>query len=196
METDILKLAEANQQKARQVINDTKIIEIWESIGARINLVGSLKMGLLMKHRDIDFHIYTDPFSLTDSFKAIEKLAENPAIKRIEYGNLLDTDEQCIEWHAWYQDSNNDLWQFDMIHIITGSYYDGYFENVAERIMAVLTPDTKKTILELKDATPEDVKIMGIEYYMAVIRDGIHTYDDFIRWRLANPVSGVLNWCP
>ena len=51
---DILDLARRNQQKARKIIEDTKIIPIWESIGARVNLVGSLSTGLLMKHLDID----------------------------------------------------------------------------------------------------------------------------------------------
>lgn len=57
-------------------------------------------MGLFMKHRDIDFHIYSASITPADSFAAMAKLAANPAIKRIEYGNLLDTEEQCLEWHA------------------------------------------------------------------------------------------------
>ena len=34
-----------------------------------------------MTHRDIDFHIYTSPLELSDSFRAMAKLAENPSIK-------------------------------------------------------------------------------------------------------------------
>jgi len=196
METDILQLAADNQRKAWEIINDTGVIPIWESVGARINLVGSLKMELLMKNRDIDFHIYTDPFSLFDSFKAMEKLAENPSIKRIEYRNLLDTNEACIEWHAWYQDKENNQWQLDLIHIIAGSHYDGYFENIAERILSVITPETKQTILTLKNETPDTEKIIGMEYYMAVIRDGIRSYEDFEKWRKANPISGIISWIP
>ncbi len=196
MNPEIQELATTNQQKAWDVINETGIIGIWESVGARINLVGSLKMGLLVKHRDIDFHIYTDPFSLADSFKAMEKLAENPAIKRIEYGNLLDTDEHCVEWHAWYQDKEGNQWQLDLIHIVPGTYYDGYFENIAERIGAVLTRETREAILTLKYETPDTEKIMGMEYYMAVIRDGVRNYNDFTKWRTANPISGIISWCP
>ena len=58
MET-ILQLAARNTERAKQIVQATNIINIWESIGAEINLVGSLKMGLMMKHRDIDFHVYT-----------------------------------------------------------------------------------------------------------------------------------------
>lgn len=41
--------------------------------------------------------------------------------RRIEYGNLLDTNEECLEWHAWYADADDQLWQIDMIHMPKGS---------------------------------------------------------------------------
>ena len=149
----LLELAKRNQERAWEVIRQTDIINIWKSVGAEINLVGSLNMGLLMKHKDIDFHIYTSPFRISDSFQAMARLAENPLIKRIEDGNSLDTEERCVEWHAWFQDPNNELWQIDMIHIVKGSRYDGYFEKMAERITAVLTDETRQAILKLKYET-------------------------------------------
>ena len=53
--TDIVALAEANQRKAREVIAKLRVVEAWEAVGAEAHLVGSLRTGLLMKHRDIDF---------------------------------------------------------------------------------------------------------------------------------------------
>ncbi len=193
---DILNIASKNQEKAKKIIRDTNIINIWESIGAEINLVGSLKMGLMVKHLDIDFHIYSAPLNLSDSFKAMAKLSENPAIKRIEFINQIDTDEKCIEWHAWYQDNDDELWQIDMIHILKGSFYDGYFENVADKIIVALTPEIKNTILTLKYQTPDEEKIPGITYYQAVIRDGIRTYPDFTSWLKEHPINGVVEWIP
>ncbi len=195
MET-ILQLAARNTERAKQIIQATDIINIWQSIGAKINLVGSLKMGLLMKHRDIDFHIYTPELTPAISFRAITKLATHPAIKQIEYKNLIDTEEHCIEWHAWYQDPDNELWQIDMIHIQKGSYYDGYFEQVAERISAALTPETRETILKLKYETPDTEKIMGIEYYQAVIQDGIRDYTALQEWRKTHAANGIIDWRP
>ena len=124
----IAAIAARNTEKARRIIRDTGIIDIWESAGAEINLVGSLSTGLFMKHRDIDFHIYSAVLRPEDDFTALAKLAANPAVKRIEYGNLLATEERCLEWHAWYEDQEGELWQLDMIHIEKGSRYDGYFE--------------------------------------------------------------------
>lgn len=193
---DILELAKRNQQKAWEIIEDTRIVRIWEGIGAKVNLVGSLRTGLLMKHRDIDFHIYTSPLDLSASFRAMAELAENTSIKKIEYTNLLHTAEACIEWHAWYKDMEGELWQMDMIHIQEGSRYDGYFERVAERISAVLTDEMRLAILKLKYETPDTEKIMGVEYYQAVIQDGVRSYPEFEEWRRLHPAVGVVEWVP
>ena len=193
---NIFELAKRNQQKAWEIIEDTRIVRIWEGIGAKVNLVGSLRTGLLVKHRDIDFHIYTSPLDLSASFRAMAELAENTSVKKIEYTNLLHTAEACIEWHAWYQDMEGELWQMDMIHIQEGSRYDGYFERVAERISAVLTDEMRLAILKLKYETPDTEKIMGVEYYQAVIQDGVRSYPEFEEWRRLHPAVGVVEWVP
>lgn len=193
---NILELAKRNQQKAWEIIEDTRIVRIWEGIGAKVNLVGSLRTRLLMKHRDIDFHIYTSPLDLSASFRVMAELAENTSVKKIEYTNLLHTAEACIEWHAWYQDMEGELWQMDMIHIQEGSRYDGYFERVAERISAVLTDEMRLAILKLKYETPDTEKIMGVEYYQAVIQDGVRSYPEFEEWRRLHPVVDVVEWMP
>lgn len=193
---DVIDIAKRNQQKARRIITDADIIGIWEGIGAKVNLVGSLQTGLLMKHRDIDFHIYSSSISLSDDFQAMAKLAENRAIRKIDFTNLLHTDEACVEWHAWYEDADNELWQVDMIHIRKGSRYDGYFEQVAERISAVLTDETRQAILRLKYETPDTENIMGIVYYQSVIRDGVRTFTEFEEWRKCHPIAGIIEWMP
>ena len=193
---NIFELAKRNQQKAWEIIEDTRIVRIWEGIGAKVNLVGSLRTVLLMKHRDIDFHIYTSPLDLSASFRAMAELAENTSIKKIEYTNLLHTAEACIEWHEWYQDMEGELWQMDMTHIQEGSRYDGYFEMVAERISAVLTDEMRLAILKLKYETPDTEKIMGVEYYQAVIQDGVRSYPEFEEWRRLHPAVGVVEWVP
>lgn len=189
---DILALSEKNQQRAWEIIKDTKVIKIWESFGATVNLVGSLKSGLMCKHLDIDFHVYTFPFQLSDSFAAIAKLAEHPSIKRIEYNNYLEEEDACASWTVWVEDIDGTMWHMDIIHIIKGSRYDGYFEKVAERILDVLTDDIKNTILCLKYETSDDMKIMGVEYYRAVIEGGVRTYEEFMIWRKENQVTGIV----
>lgn len=196
MKTDNAEIiAKKNFEKAIQVIEKSGIRHAWESIGATVNQVGSMAMGLLMKHRDIDFHIYTEKLDIAESFNVIQKICANPAVTRMEYRNLADTREACLEFHVWFI-LDDEEWQIDMIQMLKGSKFDGYFERVAQRIREVLTPETRLAILELKYLTPDEEHIMGIEYYQAVIADGIRTYRAFIQWRKDHPANGIVSWCP
>ena len=188
-------IAQNNFAKALQVIEKSGVRQAWEAIGATVNQVGSMAMGLLMKHRDIDFHIYTEKLDISESFEVIKKICSNPAVTRMEYRNLAETGESCLEFHIWFMPDDEE-WQIDMIQILKGSQFDGYFEKVAERIKAILTPETRRTILELKYLTPDDEHIMGIEYYQAVISDGVRSYPEFLQWRKTHPANGIINWCP
>lgn len=193
---NFLYLAEQNQQAAWKIIKELDIENIWRNTGAEINLVGSLKMGLLMKHLDIDFHVYSEQLSISESFKAILKIFKNPKVKSFWFKNLLNTDENCLEWHLIYRDESSRDWQIDLIHMSLNSKYHGYFENVADRINGFLTDDIRQTILRLKYETPDDLKIAGIEYYRAVISDCIKSYEDFVNWRRKNVSYGIDLWCP
>lgn len=196
MQERLIEIAQTNQQRAHEIIQELNLIPLWASINVEAHLVGSLRMGLLMKHLDIDLHLYSDPVSLADDFRIIARLAQNHRIKQIEYANLLDTEEACLEWHLHYEDPLNQMWQIDMIHILKGSRYDSYFEQMADRIVAALTDETRHTILQLKYETPESEKIMGIEYYQAVLRDGMKNYVEFETWRRQHPITGIITWMP
>lgn len=196
MQERLIEIAQTNQQRAHEIIQELNLIPLWASINVEAHLVGSLRMGLLMKHLDIDLHLYSDPVSLADDFRIIARLAQNHRIKQIEYANLLDTEEACLEWHLHYEDPLNQMWQIDMIHILKGSRYDGYFEQMADRIVTALIDETRHTILQLKYETPESEKIMGIEYYQAVLRDGVKNYAEFETWRRQHPVTGIVTWMP
>ncbi len=195
-DSELLIKSEDMQRRAWDIIRRLRLMEIWADAGAEAHVVGSLAMGLMMTHRDIDLHVYSSPLTVEGSFAAMARLAEDAAVKKIECRNLLDTDEACIEWHAWYDDGQGGEWQIDIIHILKGSRYDGYFERMAERIKAALTDDTRLAILRLKAGTPENEHVMGVEYYQAVLRDGVRTKADFMRWRAEHPVNGVMEWMP
>lgn len=193
---EILELAARNRQRAWEIIRQTGVFEAWHSIGAEVHPVGSLNMGLLVKHRDIDLHVYTDRLIAAESFRAMGQLAEREGIRQLTFRNLAATDEACFEWHALYADAAGEEWTMDMIQILRGSRYDGYFERVAERIAAVLTDQTREAILRLKYETPDTEQIMGIEYYQAVLRDGVRSYDEFMEWRRRHSPAGIIEWMP
>lgn len=175
---DILELALHNQQTAWKVLEHTGIIRAWERIGATVHLVGSLKSGLLAKSRDIDLHIYTDTLDIAASFSVMQELAERLSLKETHYNNLIQTEEECIEWHVLYEDEDRNTWKFDMIHIRKGSKYDGVVERATAAITNRLTPEIKQTILQIKFDVPDGVQIPGIEIYHAVFVGGVRSYEE------------------
>lgn len=192
--TDYAAAAQKNETNAHAVIRKSGIIPAWKNIGAEINLVGSLKIGTLGKHPDIDFHTYTPELDIRQSFAVIAQIAQNPQARRIEFVNLADTEECCFEWHIWFDDNNGTLWQIDIIQIKRGTKYDGYFEKQAEEIKAAMSEEMRQTIIRLKFETPDNFKIAGIEYYKAVIQDGITSFDDFLKWRKSHNFEGIIKW--
>ena len=191
---DYLELSNRNTSAAQQVIKDTNLISIWQNHGARINPIGSLRIGVLAKHLDIDFHVYTPVLDIPQSFTIIAQIALNPSVKKIEFKNLSLTEECCFEWHLWYEDTDKRLWQIDIIQIQSGSLYDGYFERIADTIKASMTENMRETILKLKFETPDTLKISGIEYYKAVIQDHISSFDDFLQWHNTHSFNGIIEW--
>ncbi len=194
---DILALAASNQRRAYEILGELRLREAWQEAGGRAEVVGSLRTGLLMKHLDIDLHVYTPaPLHVEESFAVMARIAAKPGIRRVEYANLLDAEDGCLEWHAQYEDRDGRMWQIDMIHLAEGSPWEGYFERVADRIAAVLTPETREAILRLKWETPDGEKIPGIAYYRAVLEDGVRSYPEFTTWLREHPAEGIVEWMP
>ncbi|WP_353123420.1 phosphoglycerate mutase family protein [Dysgonomonas capnocytophagoides] len=193
---DILKLAEHNEQSAWKVLEETCIISAWESIGATVNIVGSLKSGLIMKNKDIDLHIYSDKLDVAESFSVMQELSDRLSLKEVQYKNLIDTEEECIEWHAWYENEDTSLWKFDMIHIRKGSKYDGLVEKVTNSIREKLTPELREVILQIKFDVPDSIVIPGIEIYHAVFSGNVKSYQELGEWRKTNPLTESMDWLP
>lgn len=192
---EIRSLALANQENARKVLKDSGIAEIWREAGCRVNIVGSLRMGLLASHRDVDLHVYSKGITEESSFAVVSTIAKNPNVTEIKCINGLHTDEHCIAWHFFYK-FEGEIWQIDVIHIVDGSQYDGYFEKMADRIVEVMTETQRDTILRLKFETPVGADYHGVEYYEAVIADGVSSMTEFESWVKEHRKKEMYYWIP
>lgn len=192
---EINDLALANQKKAELVLDESGIAAIWKEAGCRVNIIGSLRMGLLASHRDIDLHVYSQGITTESSFGIASKIANNPCITEIKCINGLHTDEHCLAWHFYYK-HEGEIWQVDVIHIEEGSHYDGFFENMADRIVDVMTETERDTILRLKFETPAETDYHGVEYYEAVIADGVRSMSEFENWIEQHRKKPMYYWIP
>lgn len=186
----------ANQKKAQEVLSESGIAEIWETAGCRVNIVGSLRMGLLATHRDIDLHVYSSPITTESSFAIVAKIAQNPKVTEIRCINGLHTNEHCVAWHLFYKCDNGEIWKFDIIHIEDGTEYDAFFEKMADRIVEVMTPEQRDTILRLKFETPDGKDYHGVEYYEGVIAGGVKSMPEFENWVIEHRKKKPYYWIP
>lgn len=194
--TALSTLSALTARRAEAVLAASDLIALWRRNGADPHPVGSLRMGLMMKHRDIDLHVYSERLDTASSFAAVAQLAEHPACGRITCLNLLREVDACIQWQVEWRDEEGDTWAIDLIHMRHGSPWEGHFERMADRIRALATPEEREAILRLKYETPDEAHVPGIAYYMAVLRDGIRTRDAFERWRAVHPLEGIVDWMP
>lgn len=190
---EIEELAAANQREAFRILKESSVEDIWGKAGCRVNLVGSLRMGLLMTHRDIDLHVYSSGITIQSSFAIAAKIAANPNVAEIKCINGLHTEEHCVAWHILYNAANHERWQIDMIHIEEDTAYDGYFEHMADRITETMTPEQRLTILRLKFEAPQ---YHGVEYYEAVMADGVSTVDELHQWVTEHRSKPPYYWIP
>lgn len=192
---EIFDLALTMQQRANKVLEKSGIAEIWKRNGCRVNLVGSLRMGLLASHRDIDLHVYSKNVTEESSFAIAAQISTLPDVTEIKCINGLHSNEHCMAWHIFYK-YEEQIWQFDVIHIEEGTEYDGFFEEMADKIVAKMTPAQKEMILKLKFETPEGTLFHGVEYYEAVIADGIDNMDSFKEWIVEHRKKPMYYWMP
>ena len=195
MKKDVIERSLRCQQRARQVLEKSGIAEVWRSSGCRVSLVGSLRMGLHASHRDIDLHVYSKDITIESSFAIVAGIASNQNVTEIRCINGLHTDEHCVAWHVFYN-YEGETWQLDIIHIEEGTAYDGYFERMADRITEVMTPEQREIILSLKFDSSDDCGYHGVEYYEAVIADGVSTIEELSDWVTEHRKKSPYYWMP
>ncbi len=181
--------------RARRVLEASGFVEIWREFGCRVNVVGSLRMGLIAAHRDIDLHVYSAGVTEEGSFAIAARIAKLPFVKEIKCINGLQTEEHCVAWH-FLCDLEGEVWQFDVIHIEEGTEYDGFFERMADRIVEVMTPEQRETILRLKFEAGAESDFHGVEFYEAVIADGVRTMAEFKQWLKVHRQKPQYYWVP
>lgn len=195
-EDPLLRASWDLRQQAAGVLRDSGVLEAWESLGAKVRSVGSFRNGLMMKHRDIDLHVYTPVLDVSSVLKALTPVIASPRTVSLDFVNGAETDECCLEWHLKLRDDSGELWKIDMIQILAGSKYDGVMEDVAEAVIDAATPEMRKTILALKNACPDDRPVCGVEFYKAVISDGVTTWREFLERRKKDPPGALMHWKP
>lgn len=200
MTHDLLAQAARLQERAREVMAELKLEEIWSQQG-RVVLVGSLRFGL-MATPNIDLEVYTDRPQAGPGFAAVGRIAANPGVVQVQYLNFLNTpSDPGLYWRIDFQDRDGVIWDIDNWLVPHDHPHAGQADRLARAMEQCLTDDARRVILEIKtDLAPDrpgGAKPRGVDIYRAVLSGGVKSTAQFQAWIERNPPGeGIETWLP
>jgi hypothetical protein len=169
--------AEARLRTAHDVLRELDLIERWSGYG-EVAVVGSVAIELVVAP-DIDLEIRTERPRVAEGFAVMSALAELPQVRRITYLDARDRHEQGQYWKLEYETAEV-TWTVDMWIFEPGVLGGG---RLTAALQEVLTPDTRDTILAIKEeAAARGERAPGYWLYQAVLDGGATSYDEFRAW--------------
>ncbi len=191
---EILRRAEERQRRASDVIKTLGLIEKWSLYGKPV-IVGAVKTGLVVA-LDIDMEIYSDDPRIESGFKVMSELAVLPGVWKIRFSNELESPDQGLYWQIRYRDEIGDVWKVDSWLVAYDHPHAHWGEKFADTMQKVLTNQTRRAILEIKETLLGKPEVRGIDIYRAVLEDGVRSPDEFIQWMAEHKPSGIILWLP
>jgi hypothetical protein len=171
------------QEEAQSVLKELNVIALL-SAGGVVRQTGSTVLGLMV-WRDIDLQVSSPRLSLERAFEIMHPLLTHPHIKQVRYLHqsdhfkLADLDERYF-FMVYYERPGQAEWKLDISFWLDEGIRP---EPLHEAIAQQLTPETRLTILRIKDAWYQlpayRVEVASTDIYDAVLQHGVRTLIEF-----------------
>ncbi len=191
---DILKTSESRRNKALDILKHLDLINRWSKIG-KPYLLGSVKMGLVWK-RDIDMNVYCKEPEETLGNGVMSEIALLQGVEKIEFHNFLDTPDMGLYWKIFYRDDENELWTVDNWLLSFDHPDAGLGEDLAERMIKVLTSEIRRPIITIKSQLDKGSGIRGVDVYQGVIQEKVGNIEEFLEWFSGINKDFIVQWKP
>ena len=191
---NILLRAKARRERALKVTQTLGLLERWSRFGSPV-VVGSVRHDLVVE-LDIDMEIYADNPGIEPGFEIMSEIARLPGVWKIRFSNELTTPNQGLYWQIRYRDHVDDVWKVDCWLLANDHPHAHWAEKFADAMQQALTDQTRRTILEIKEALKGKPGINGINIYKAVLEDGVRHPTEFTQWLAEHQPSGLTFWLP
>ncbi|MBO0796943.1 MAG: hypothetical protein J2P36_39185 [Ktedonobacteraceae bacterium] len=171
------------QEEAQSVLKELNVIALL-SAGGVVRQTGSTVLGLMV-WRDIDLQVSSPRLSIERAFEIMHPLLTHPYIKHVRYLHqsdhfkLADLDERYF-FMVYYERPGQAEWKLDISFWLTQEIHP---EPLHDAIAQQLTPETRLTILRIKDAWYQlpayRVEVASTDIYDAVLQHGVRTLTEF-----------------
>lgn len=192
---DVLEQSLQRTRQAHEILSRLRLFERWQAFGTPV-LVGAVAFDLAMAP-DIDIEIYCDAPRIQDGFTVLRDCAVLDNVRKARFGNYLDDPDEGLYWRLDYRTPDGTDWKIDM-WMLRRDHSGPGAEQLVAPLRAALTPERRRTILELKSlihtgAIPHQP---SIDIYRAVIDGGLLSSADLAAWLAAHPRDHLTFWKP
>ncbi|MEV4239134.1 MULTISPECIES: hypothetical protein [unclassified Nocardia] len=192
---DAVEQSRQRTQQAHEILARLRLLEHWRAFGTPV-LVGALAYELAMAP-DIDIEIYCDEPRIEDGFAVLRECALHPDVRNARFGNHLTDADEGLYWRLGYHADDGTEWKIDMWSL-RRDHPGPRSADLIDPIRAALTPEARRTILELKaliqaGSIPQRP---SIDIYRAVIDGGIRSSTELSPWLEAHHRDGLVFWKP
>jgi hypothetical protein len=145
---------------------------------------------------DIDIDIYSDDPIIEQGFAVMSRIAGLPGVWQVRFSNELDGLDQGLFWQIRYRDEAGSVWEVDnwlLAHSHPHAHLADKFANAMQR---ALTDETRRAILEIKEALLGEAGMRSIDVYRAVLEGGVRSLSEFKQWMEECKPSGIVLWLP
>jgi hypothetical protein len=192
---EILLRAEQKRKRAHDILEKLQLLERWKAVGQPV-VVGAARYGL-MAALDIDMEIYTETPEIRAGFEVLSKVAEHPGVRQVLFMNELHGPDQGLYWQIRYCDEVGDQWKVDS-WLVSHQHPDAHWcERFGEAIGNVLTDESRRTIIQIKEASLEEkAGLRGIDVYRGVLEGKATILADCLTWLRGHRAEGMCHWLP
>jgi hypothetical protein len=171
------------QEEAQSVLKELNVVELL-STGGVVRQTGSTVLGLMV-WRDIDLQVSSPGLSIERAFEIMHPLLTHPRVKQVRYLHqsdhfkLADLDERYF-FMVYYERPGQAEWKLDVSFWLDEGVRP---EPLHDAIEQQLTPETRLTILRIKDAWHQlpayRSEVASTDIYDAVLQHGVRTLTEF-----------------
>lgn len=191
----VLERADRIAARAREIVAELGLTERWSKVGAPVS-VGALRYGLMVA-RDIDMEVYSESPEIADGFAVMSGVASLPGVSEVRFVNAMDTPDRGFYWRTDFLDRDGERWKIDCWHVGDDHPDAHWCEKFADAMEKALTTETRRAILELKEAARKgDPGILGIDIYRAVLKDRVRSAEELREWLGRNRSESMSHWLP
>lgn len=182
---ELLQRQNMLQQEARSVVEELSIVAMLSSVGT-VRVLGSSVLGL-MTWRDIDIAVSSSGLTSKQVYESVQPLLTHPHVKQGRYLNEsgfynptgLPHDERYF-FMVYYDRQAESDWKIDISFWLAPGIHP---EPIYEAVKQQLTPETRLTILHIKDIWYKlpfyRQEVSSVDIYDAVLQQGVRTLDEF-----------------